>query len=104
MDSARSRRSGRRLSPEHQLHRERPLRAEPPARPHVRARVQVHHGRHLHTREEAMSLPLPAFVDERFLKHRLRATSNAGIASAALALLLFMYRYYHDHVFRTDLL
>ena len=51
-----------------------------------------------------MSLPLPAFVDERFLKHRLRATSNAGIASAALALLLFMYRYYHDHVFRTDLL
>ena len=51
-----------------------------------------------------MSLPLPAFVDERFLKHRLRATSNAGIATAALTLLLFMYRYYHDHVFRIDLL
>jgi len=51
-----------------------------------------------------MSLPLPAFVDERFLKHRLRATSNAGIASAAFALLLFMYRYYHDHQFRMDLL
>ena len=51
-----------------------------------------------------MSLPLPAFVDERFLKHRLRATSTAGIASAALALLIFLYRYYHDHVFRLDLL
>jgi hypothetical protein len=51
-----------------------------------------------------MSLPLPAFVDERFLKHRLRATSHAGIATAVLALLLFMYRYYHDHQFRTDLL
>jgi hypothetical protein len=51
-----------------------------------------------------MSLPLPAFVDERFLMHRLRATSNAGIASAVLALLLFAYRYYHDHLFRADLL
>ena len=51
-----------------------------------------------------MSLPLPAFVDERFLKHRLRATSTAGIASAALALLIFLYRYYHDHVVRVDLL
>ena len=39
-----------------------------------------------------MSLPLPAFVDERFLKHRLRATSTAGIASAVLALLTFLYR------------
>lgn len=51
-----------------------------------------------------MSLPLPAFVDERFLKHRLRATSNAGITCAVVALLLFMYRYYHDHVFRIELL
>ena len=51
-----------------------------------------------------MSLPLPSFVDERFLNHRLRATSHAGVATAVLALLLFMYRYYYDHVFRTDLL
>lgn len=51
-----------------------------------------------------MSLPLPAFVDERFLKHRLRATSNAGIASAVLALLIVLYHYFHDHVFRADLL
>jgi hypothetical protein len=51
-----------------------------------------------------MSLPLPAFVDERFLRHRLRSTSNAGITSAVLALVMFMYRYYHDHVFSRDLL
>jgi hypothetical protein len=51
-----------------------------------------------------MNLPLPAFVDERFLKHRLRATSTAGIASAVLALLIFLYRLYHDHLFRGDLL
>ena len=51
-----------------------------------------------------MSLPLPAFVDERFLKHRLRSTSTAGIASAVFALLLFMFRYYHDHVFSRELL
>ena len=51
-----------------------------------------------------MTFPLPGFVDERFLKHRLRSTSNAGIASAVLALVLFLYRYYHDHVVSRDLL
>jgi hypothetical protein len=51
-----------------------------------------------------MSLPLPEFVDERFLQHRRRATSNAGILCAVLALCLFMFRYYHDHVFSRDLL
>ncbi len=51
-----------------------------------------------------MRLRLPAFVDERFLKHRLRATSNAGIASAMLAVMIFLYRVYHDHVLRMDLL
>jgi hypothetical protein len=51
-----------------------------------------------------MSLPLPAFVDERFLRHRLRATSAAGITCAVLALLLFLYRLYHDHVLSRDLL
>lgn len=51
-----------------------------------------------------MSLPLPDFVDERFLKHRLKSTSNAGITCAVLALVLFMYRYYHDHVVSRDLL
>ena len=47
---------------------------------------------------------LPAFVDERFLQHRLRATSHAGIASATLALLLFLYRYVHDGTFDLELL
>ena len=32
------------------------------------------------------------FVDERFLTHRLRSTSLAGIAAALLAGLLFEYR------------
>jgi hypothetical protein len=43
-------------------------------------------------------------VDERFLIHRLRATSIAGISCAMLALVLFLYRYYFDHVVRWDLL
>ena len=51
-----------------------------------------------------MSFPLPSFVDERFLQHRRRASSNAGITSAILALLLFAYRLYHDHVWSIDLL
>jgi hypothetical protein len=33
-----------------------------------------------------MSLPLPEFVDERFLNHRLRASSTAGITCAVLAI------------------
>ena len=35
---------------------------------------------------------LQRFVDERFLTHRLRSTSIAGISCAALALGLFEYR------------
>jgi hypothetical protein len=50
-----------------------------------------------------MSLPLPEFVDERFLQHRRRASSNAGIACAVVALLLFAFRFYHDHVVSRDL-
>jgi hypothetical protein len=49
-------------------------------------------------------MKLPAFVDERFLRHRLRATSHAGIAAAALALLIFLYRYVHDATLELDLL
>jgi hypothetical protein len=48
-------------------------------------------------------MTLPAFVDERFLTHRLRATSTAGITCAVLAILLAFYRYYHDHVISRDL-
>ena len=35
-------------------------------------------------------------VDERFLAHRQRSTSLAGMAGAALAGGLFLYRYLHD--------
>jgi hypothetical protein len=51
-----------------------------------------------------MSLPLPEFVDERFLDHRRRASSAAGIASAVLAILLAAYRWFHDHVISVELL
>jgi len=51
-----------------------------------------------------MSLPLPEFVDERFLDHRRRATSVAGMTSAALAILLAAYRWFHDHVVSVELL
>jgi hypothetical protein len=44
------------------------------------------------------------FVDERFLEHRRRSTSAAGIAAAELALLLFLYRHYVDDVWNWDLL
>ena len=47
---------------------------------------------------------LQRLVDERFLEHRRRSTSAAGIAAASLALLLFEYRWYVDHVWNWDLL
>lgn len=43
-------------------------------------------------------------LDERFFEFRRRSTSLAGIAAAELALVLFFYRYYVDHVLRWDLL
>ncbi len=51
-----------------------------------------------------MSPRLPDFVDERFLQHRLRATSSAGIGAAVLALLLCAFRFFHDHRIDLDLL
>jgi hypothetical protein len=50
-----------------------------------------------------MSL-LPSWVDERFLEHRRRSTSVAGIVAAELALLLFFYDDFIRHVLRWDLL
>ena len=47
---------------------------------------------------------LSRLVDERFLAHRRRATSIGGLAGAALALCLFAWRYYVDHVWSWDLL
>jgi hypothetical protein len=47
---------------------------------------------------------LGKFVDERYLDHRRRASSIAGITSALLALVLFEYRFFFDHVWSWDLL
>ena len=49
-------------------------------------------------------MKLPSFVDERFLTHRLRSTSRAGMAAALAAGGLFLYRHFHDHVWNYDLL
>lgn len=43
-------------------------------------------------------------IDERFLTHRLKSTSTAGIATAVLAILLFAWRFYVNHVWSWDLL
>jgi hypothetical protein len=43
-------------------------------------------------------------IDERFLTHRLKSTSTAGIATGVLAVLLFAYRFYFDHVWSWDLM
>lgn len=36
-------------------------------------------------------------IDERFLTHRLRSTSYAGMAGAVVAVGLFEYRYFAQH-------
>lgn len=52
-----------------------------------------------------MRIPfLGGAVDERFLNHRLRSTSAAGIAGGIAAVGLFEYRYYFDGVWSWDLL
>ena len=43
------------------------------------------------------------FVDERFLDHRRRSSSAAGILCAILAVCLFEYRYFVDHFWSWDL-
>jgi hypothetical protein len=52
-----------------------------------------------------MNLPiLGRAVDERFLIHRLRSTSIAGITCTVLAMFLFAYRFYFNHIWSWDLL
>ena len=52
-----------------------------------------------------MNIPiLGSAIDERFLNHRLRSTSLAGVIGGVVATLLFAYRYYINHVFSWDLL
>jgi len=51
-----------------------------------------------------MNLPIfGRFLDERFFDHRRRSTSIAGIIGGVLAILLFAYRFYVDHVWSWDL-
>jgi hypothetical protein len=47
---------------------------------------------------------LKRVADERFLTHRRRSTSIAGMFAAALALSLFLYRHYTSGVWNMDLL
>jgi hypothetical protein len=51
-----------------------------------------------------MKIPiLGALVDERFLTHRLRSSSMAGIIGGVLSIVLFEYRYAINHVWSWDL-
>jgi uncharacterized membrane protein len=43
-------------------------------------------------------------IDERFLMHRLKSTSIAGVVAGTVAMALFAYRYYTAHVWSWDLL
>jgi protein-S-isoprenylcysteine O-methyltransferase Ste14 len=47
---------------------------------------------------------LGSAVDERFLMHRLKSTSIAGVVAGTVAMGLFAYRYYTAHVWSWDLL
>ncbi|HEU5179786.1 MAG TPA: hypothetical protein VFW45_03275 [Candidatus Polarisedimenticolia bacterium] len=51
-----------------------------------------------------MRIPGVGVIDERFLEHRRRSTSLAGIVSSALSIVLFEWRYLVDHIFSWDLL
>ena len=52
-----------------------------------------------------MNIPiLGKAIDERFLTHRLRSTSVAGVIGGVVAIGLFAYRYYVDHLWSWDLL
>jgi hypothetical protein len=44
------------------------------------------------------------FVDERFLEHRRRSSSMAGIVGALVAVALIEYHVFHDHFISWDLL
>jgi hypothetical protein len=47
---------------------------------------------------------LARIFDERFLAHRQRSTSAAGIIGAAASILLFEYRLFVNHIRNWDLL
>jgi hypothetical protein len=52
-----------------------------------------------------MNIPLLGrLIDERFLEHRRRSTSLAGVIGGVVAASLFGYRYYVNGVWSWDLL
>jgi hypothetical protein len=46
---------------------------------------------------------LGKFVDERFLEHRRRSSSMAGIVGALVAVAIFEYQVFANHAIRWDL-
>ncbi|MFL6244806.1 MAG: hypothetical protein ACJ74H_02185 [Thermoanaerobaculia bacterium] len=44
-----------------------------------------------------------SFLDERFFEYRRRSTSTAGIIGGMMAVLLFAYRFFVDHLWNWDL-
>ncbi len=51
-----------------------------------------------------MNVPiLGSIIDERFLTHRLQSTSIAGVIGGVVAIGLFGYRYYVNHIWSWDL-
>jgi hypothetical protein len=50
-----------------------------------------------------MNIPIIGKIDERFLDHRLRSTSLAGIIGGVVGIALFLYHYYANHVWSLDL-
>jgi hypothetical protein len=51
-----------------------------------------------------MNIPIVGtLIDERFLNHRLKSTSLAGIVGGITAICLFAYHFYVNHVWSWDL-
>ena len=51
-----------------------------------------------------MKIPIVGkLIDERFLNHRLKSTSWAGVIGGVFAASLFGYRFFIDHVWSWDL-
>ncbi len=52
-----------------------------------------------------MRIPiLGTIIDERFLNRRLKSSSVAGITGGIMAVILFEYRYFVNHVWSWDIL
>jgi hypothetical protein len=50
-----------------------------------------------------MKVPILGTIDERFLNHRLRSTSIAGMCGSMVAGGLFLYRFLVDRIIHWDL-